>query len=87
MKKDELNFYEKIGNWDFSQIRYKTENLVDWNFYEVLDTHETNFEYFDDSVDLDFTIGKRISKEVGMILGSVALLVVLIVGGFSTIII
>ena len=59
---------------------------VDWNFYEVLDTHETNFEYFDDSVDLDFTIGKRISKEVGMILGSVALLVVLIVGGFSTII-
>ena len=33
---------------------------VDWNFYEVLDTHETNFEYFDDSVDLYFTIVKRI---------------------------
>lgn len=30
----ELDFYEEIGNWDFSQIKYVTEKLTDWNFYE-----------------------------------------------------
>lgn len=30
----ELDFYEEIGNWDFSQIRCKTEKLTDWDFYE-----------------------------------------------------
>ncbi|MBO5477980.1 MAG: methyltransferase domain-containing protein [Clostridia bacterium] len=30
----ELDFYEEIGNWDFSQIKYETEKLTDWDFYE-----------------------------------------------------
>lgn len=30
----ELDFYEEIGNWDFSQIKCKTEKLTDWDFYE-----------------------------------------------------
>ena len=34
MKKNELNYYEKIGNWDFSQIKYQVESFTDWNFYE-----------------------------------------------------
>ena len=25
MQENELNYYEKIGNWDFSQIKSKTE--------------------------------------------------------------
>ena len=32
----ELNFYEKIKNWDFSMIDYTEENLTDWNLYELL---------------------------------------------------
>lgn len=31
MQENELNYYEKIGNWDFSQIKCKTENLTNWN--------------------------------------------------------
>lgn len=31
MQEKELNYYEKIGNWDFSEIKQKTENLTNWN--------------------------------------------------------
>ena len=34
MQENEMNFYEKIGNWDFSQIKCKIERLTDWDFYE-----------------------------------------------------
>lgn len=36
MQEKELNYYEKIGNWDFSQIKYKTEKLTNWDFYEKI---------------------------------------------------
>ena len=36
MQKSELNYYEKIGNWDFSQIKCKTEKLTTWDFYEKI---------------------------------------------------
>ena len=36
MQEKELDYYEKIGNWDFEQIKYKTEALTDWNFYEKI---------------------------------------------------
>lgn len=58
----------------------------DWNFLEVLETHETNFEYFDDSQDLDFTIGHRISHEIKIVLCAVCFLAFIIVGGFATLI-
>ena len=33
MQEKELNYYEKIGNWDFSQIKCKTENsFLDCSF-------------------------------------------------------
>lgn len=37
MQESELKYYEKIGNWDFSQIKYKTENITNWNFYQKID--------------------------------------------------
>lgn len=36
MQDKELNYYEKIGNWDFSQIKCKTENLTNWNYWEKI---------------------------------------------------
>lgn len=34
MQENELNYYEKIGNWDFSQIKCRTEDLTNWNYWE-----------------------------------------------------
>ncbi|MBQ2836116.1 MAG: methyltransferase domain-containing protein [Clostridia bacterium] len=36
MQENELKYYERIGNWDFSQIKCKTENLTIWDFYEQI---------------------------------------------------
>ena len=36
MQENELKYYERIGNWDFSQIEYKTENLTNWDFYKKI---------------------------------------------------
>lgn len=36
MQESELKYYEGIGNWDFSQIKCKTENLTNWDFYEKI---------------------------------------------------
>jgi len=33
---NELEFYEKIKNWDFSMINYIEENLTNWNLYDNL---------------------------------------------------
>ena len=32
----ELKYYEEIGNWNFSDIKYKTEKLTNWDFYEKI---------------------------------------------------
>lgn len=39
MKKEELKYYSEIGNWDFSQIRYETEKLTDWDYIEEIKKH------------------------------------------------
>lgn len=36
MQEKELNFYDKLGNWDFSDIKYTTEKITDWDFYEKI---------------------------------------------------
>ena len=36
MQENEFKYYEKIGNWDFSQIKSKTEKLTNWDMYEIL---------------------------------------------------
>lgn len=36
MQEKELNFYEKLGNWDFSDIKCTTEKITDWDFYDKI---------------------------------------------------
>ncbi|MBO5179361.1 MAG: methyltransferase domain-containing protein [Clostridia bacterium] len=36
MQKNELKYYEEVGNWDFSQIKYATEKMTNWDFYEKI---------------------------------------------------
>ena len=36
MQESELKYYEKIGNWDFSKIKCKTESLTNWDFYKKI---------------------------------------------------
>ena len=32
----EKEFYEKVANWDFSQIKYETIKKTKWDFYEEI---------------------------------------------------
>jgi len=70
MQKSELNYYEKIGNWDFSQIKCKTEKLTTWDFYEKIkeNTNEKSL-----CLDLGTGGGERVLRdypEVGMIIAT-----------------
>lgn len=49
---NELNFYNKVKNWDFSKIKYKEESLTNWDIYDVLNKIVT-----DDSYILDLGTG------------------------------
>lgn len=42
MKENELNFYNEIGNWDFSQIKYVSENFTDWDYLNVIKENLTS---------------------------------------------
>ena len=70
MQENELNFYEKIGNWDFSQIKRITENVTDWDFYEKIkeNTNEKSL-----CLDLGTGGGEKLLNgypEVGMVIGT-----------------
>lgn len=52
MQKNEHEYYEKIGNWDFDQIKYKTEKQTPWDFYEKIKEYTNK-----DSVCLDLGTG------------------------------
>ena len=70
MQENELRYYEKIGNWDFSQIKCQTENSTDWDFYEKIkeNTNEKSL-----CLDLGTGGGERVLKdypEVGMIIAT-----------------
>ncbi len=39
MSEYELNYYEKIGDWDFSHIKYHTESEATWEFYDQIKKH------------------------------------------------
>ena len=70
MQESELKYYEKIGNWDFSQIKYKTENLTNWDLYEKIkeNTNEKSL-----CLDLGTGGGERVLKDypdVGMIIAT-----------------
>ena len=36
MKTKELEFYNKLKNWDFSEIKYEEEYLTEWDMYNIL---------------------------------------------------
>lgn len=36
MQESELKYYEEIGNWDFSKIKCKSENVTTWDFYQKI---------------------------------------------------
>ena len=66
----EKDFYDELGNWDFSQIKYKTESLVNWDFYEKIkeNTNEKSL-----CLDLGTGGGENVLKkypEVGMVIAT-----------------
>ena len=70
MQENELKYYEEIGNWDFSQIKYVTEKMTNWDFYEKI-RENTN----ENSLCLDLGTGggeKVLTRypEVGMIIAT-----------------
>ena len=70
MQESELKYYEEIGNWDFSKIKYKTENITHWDFYEEIKKH-TNEK--SKCVDLGTGGGEKLLKKypnVGEIIGT-----------------
>lgn len=70
MQENELKYYEEIGNWDFSQINYQTEKLINWDFYEKIkeNTNENSL-----CLDLGTGGGEKVLKkypDVGMIIAT-----------------
>ena len=41
MKNNELNYYNKIKNWNFSDIKYEVESLTNWDMYKILNEKAT----------------------------------------------
>lgn len=47
MQENEKKFYEKIGNWNFSEIKYKQERLSDWELYKkIKENTNEQFKYY-----------------------------------------
>ena len=70
MQEKELNYYEKIGNWDFSQIKCKTETLTNWNYWEKI-KENTNKKSL--CLDLGTGGGEKVLKnypDVGMLIAT-----------------
>ena len=70
MQESELKYYERIGNWDFSQIKCKTENLTNWDFYEKIRENSNEKSL---CLDLGTGGGERVLKsypDVGMIIAT-----------------
>ena len=70
MQESELKYYEKIGNWDFSQIKCKTESLTNWDFYEKIKENSNEKSL---CLDLGTGGGEKVLKyypEVGMIIAT-----------------
>jgi len=70
MQESELKYYEEIGNWDFSQIKFKTENLTNWDFYEKI---KENTDKKSLCLDLGTGGGEKVLKyypDVGMVIAT-----------------
>lgn len=56
---NERNFYDEIGNWDFSKIKYVSENYTNWNYIEEI---RNNITVNSKVLDLGTADGKQIFK-------------------------
>lgn len=66
----ELDFYNNIADWDFSRIKYETENITNWNMYEEIAKHTDKNSF---CLDLGTGGGEKVLKkypEVGMIIAT-----------------
>lgn len=70
MQESELEYYERIGNWDFSQIKCEVRKITNWDFYKEIKKH-TNEKSL--CLDLGTGGGERVLKnypDVGMIIAT-----------------
>lgn len=70
MQQNELDYYENVGNWDFSQIKYKTEKITNWDFYEKIKENTNDYSL---CLDLGTGGGEKVLKyypTVGMIIAT-----------------
>ncbi|MBR2705116.1 MAG: class I SAM-dependent methyltransferase [Clostridia bacterium] len=70
MKKDELEFYENVGDWDFSMIKCEEEILTEWDFYKKIEEN-TNEKSL--CLDLGCGGGEKVLKnypKVGMVIAT-----------------
>ena len=70
MQESELEYYERIGNWDFSQIKCEVRKITNWDFYKQIKKH-TNEKSL--CLDLGTGGGEKVLKnypKVGMIVAT-----------------
>ena len=70
MQESELKYYNKIGHWDFGDIKCEREKITNWDFYEKIEenTNENSL-----CLDLGTGGGERVLKyypNVGMIIAT-----------------
>ena len=70
MQENEFKYYESIGNWNFTDIKYITEKLTNWDFYEII-KENTNQESL--CLDLGTGGGEKVLEKypnVGMLIAT-----------------
>ncbi len=75
-----------VGVYSLNEEIPLFEDDSDWNFMDVLDTHEQNFEYFSDIHDKDFQKGRIVDKihDISPLLSLVAVVVTCMVVGITS---
>lgn len=70
MRKDELEYYSEVANWDFDQIKCEEKKLTDWDYFEEIRKH-TNEKSL--CLDIGTGGGEKVLKrypKVGMIIAT-----------------
>ena len=70
MQENELEYYSKVANWDFSQIKCEIEKLTEWDYFEEIQKH-TNEKSL--CLDLGTGGGEKVLKrypKVGMLVAT-----------------
>jgi SAM-dependent methyltransferase len=70
MQENELKYYEVIRNWDFEEIKYETEKITNWDFYQKIKENTTENSL---CLDLGTGAGEKVLKyypNVGMIIAT-----------------